>query len=49
MLIHGIVVCRNDWGMLALSISNVLANHADVVHVLNHGSSDYTAHGLKIL
>ena len=49
MLIHGIVVSRNDWGILALSIANVLNNHADIVHVLNHGSSDQTAHGLKIL
>ena len=49
MLIHGIVLTRNDWGMLALSITNVLHNHADIVHVLNHGSSDQTAHGLKIL
>lgn len=49
MLIHGIVVCRNEWGVLALSITNVLINHADVVHVLDHGSSDQTAHGLKIL
>lgn len=49
MLIHGIVVSRNDWGVLALSITNVLLNHADVVHVLNHGSSDQTAHGLQIL
>jgi hypothetical protein len=35
--------------MLALSITNVLHNHADIVHVLNHGSSDQTAHGLKVL
>lgn len=49
MLIHGIVVCRNEWGVLALSITNVLVNHADVVHVLDHGSSDQTVHGLKIL
>ena len=49
MLIHGIVVSRNDWGILALSIANVLHNHADIVHVLNHGSSDQTAHGLKVL
>jgi len=49
MFIHAIVVSRNDWGTLALSITNVLVNHADVVHVLNHGSSDQTAHGLKVL
>jgi hypothetical protein len=49
MKIHGIVVTRNDWGVLALSITNVLINHADVVHVLNHGSNDQTAEGLRIL
>ena len=49
MLIHGVVVTRNNWGVLALSITNALVNHVDVVHVLNHGSSDQTAHGLNIL
>lgn len=49
MQIHGIIVTRNDWAILALSISNVLIHHADIVHVLNHGSTDQTASGLKIL
>ena len=48
MEIHGVVVTRDDWGVLALSISNAL-NHVDVVHVLNHGSKDQTTHGLEIL
>lgn len=49
MIIHGVVVSKNDWGLLAVSINNALLNHVDVVHVLNHGSSDQTAHGLRIL
>ncbi len=48
MEIHGIVVTRNDWGVLALSVCNAL-KHVDVVHVLNHGSSDQTEQGLEIL
>ncbi len=49
MNIHGVVVCRDDWGTLALSICNALLNHVDVVHVLNHGSIDQTGQGLDVL
>ncbi len=49
MKIHGIVVSRDDWGQLAVSISHALFNHVDVVHVLDHGSVDQTADGLQIL
>jgi hypothetical protein len=48
MNVHGVVITKNDWGILALSICNAF-NHVDVIHVLNHGSSDQTAHGLEIL
>ena len=48
MQIHGIVVTRNDWGHLTMAIANAL-HHVDVVHVLNHGSTDQTAAGLKVL
>lgn len=49
MKIHGIVVCRDDWGTLAMSVCHALVNHVDVVHVLDHGSVDQTAAGLEIL
>lgn len=47
MQIHGVVITRNEWGILALSICNAF-NHVDVIHVLNHGSNDQTSHGLEI-
>lgn len=49
MKIHGLVISKNDWGNLATSICHTLSNHVDVLHVLDHGSSDRTASGLKIL
>lgn len=49
MKIHGLVISKNDWGNLAASICHALSNHVDVVHVLDHGSSDRTASGLTIL
>ncbi len=49
MNIHGIVVCRDDWGPLAVSICHALTHHVDIVHVVDHGSIDQTASGLKIL
>jgi hypothetical protein len=49
MRVHGIVISKNDWGNLATAISHVLANHADKVYVLDHGSDDKTANGLQIL
>jgi len=48
MEIHGIVLTRNDWGLLAVAISNAFL-HVEVIHVINHGSDDQTAHGLEIL
>ncbi len=49
MQIHGVVVTRNDWGMLPVSIAHALTHHVDVVHVLNHASDDQTASGLAVL
>ncbi len=49
MKIHGIVISRDDWGQLAVSISHALLHHVDVVHVLDHGSVDQTASGLQLL
>jgi hypothetical protein len=48
MQIHGVLLTRNDWGLVAVSIANAL-NHVDIVHVLNHGSTDLTAKGLVVL
>jgi hypothetical protein len=48
MKIHGIVLTRNDWGVLTVAIGHAF-NHVDVIHVLNHGSDDQTAHGLAVL
>lgn len=49
MTIHGVIVCRDDWGPLALSICHALIYHVDVIHVVDHGSVDQTANGLRIL
>jgi hypothetical protein len=48
MNIHAVVISRNDWGPLTVAISHAL-QHVDVVHALNHGSDDQTAHGLTYL
>jgi hypothetical protein len=49
MNVHGVVSSKNDWGNLAVAISYVIDNHADIVHVLDHGSKDRTADGLRVL
>ena len=46
MNIHGVVISKNDWGNLATTICHTISNHVDVVHVLDHGSSDRTSNGL---
>ena len=48
MNIHGIVLTRNDWGPLTVAICHAF-NHVDIIHALNHGSDDQTAHGLAVL
>ena len=47
--IHGIIQCRDEWGMAAAAIAHALIAHVDVVHVLDHASTDETAEGLKLL
>jgi hypothetical protein len=47
--ISGIVVSKNDWGILGVSISYALLNHVDNVYVVNHFSEDETLAGLKHL
>jgi len=49
-MIIGIVVSKNDWGLLAMSVSHALINrHVDKVYVANHCSSDLTHPGLLFL
>lgn len=47
--IAGIVQCKNEWGLIAVSVSHALAHHVDEVYVLNDASNDQTASGLKHL
>ncbi|MBP1628876.1 MAG: hypothetical protein H6Q00_3351 [Holophagaceae bacterium] len=47
--IAGVIQCKNDWGLIALSIGFALPHHVDGVFVLNDGSNDETHLGLKHL
>jgi len=47
--IAGVVVSRDDWGLLAVSVTHALLNHVDEVFILDHGSTDQTVHGLRHL
>lgn len=47
--ITGVVVSRDDWGLLAVSITHALMNHVDEVLVLDHRSTDETSNGLRYL
>ena len=47
--IVGIVQCKNEWGLLAVSISHALVNYASEVYVLDHASDDQSASGLSCL
>lgn len=49
MNIHGIMLTRNDWGILPVSVGHALENHVKILHVLDHGSTDQTPVGLKVL
>ncbi|ABK42922.1 conserved hypothetical protein [Magnetococcus marinus MC-1] len=42
----GLVQCKNEWGLIALSITHALRNHVDEVFVLNDSSSDESYQGL---
>jgi hypothetical protein len=41
----GVVQCKNEWGLIAMSVSYALLNHVDSVWVLDDGSSDESAAG----
>jgi len=49
MKITGIVFAKNEWGLIAVSISHALLNHVDEVYVVDHNSTDQTHNGLKHL
>ena len=49
MKIHGVVVARNEWPLLGLSISHALFYHVDKVFVIDHSSTDDTRNGLAEL
>ncbi|UWX57852.1 glycosyltransferase family 2 protein [Chlorobaculum sp. MV4-Y] len=49
MKIVGIVFAKNEWGLIAVSISHALINHVDEVYVVNHASTDQTFNGLNHL
>jgi hypothetical protein len=46
MKIHGVVIARNEWPLLGLSISHALFYHVDKVFVIDHSSTDDTRNGL---
>jgi len=45
----GVVQCKNEWGLIAMSVSHALLNHVDAVWVLDDGSSDQSAAGYELL
>lgn len=45
----GVIQVRDEWPLLAVSISHALMNHVDEVYVLNHGSKDGSLQGLERL
>lgn len=49
MKIHGVVIARNEWPLLGLSISHALFYHVDKVFVIDHSSTDDTSNGLAEL
>jgi hypothetical protein len=47
--IHGVVMARDEWPLLELSITHALLHNVDRVWVIDHGSVDGTAEGLRRL
>ena len=47
--IHGVVMARDEWPLLELSITHALLHHVDRVWVIDHASADGTAEGLRRL
>jgi glycosyltransferase involved in cell wall biosynthesis len=49
MKITGFMTIKNEWPLVAVSISHALINHVDRMYVVDNGSTDGTWEGLKIL
>lgn len=49
MRVIGVVQCKNEWGLIAMSVSHALLHHVDAVWVLDDGSSDQSAAGYELL
>ncbi|WP_005037431.1 glycosyltransferase family 2 protein [Holophaga foetida] len=47
--VTGVIQCKNEWGILALSITHALIHHVDEVYVLNDSSTDESFQGLQRL
>lgn len=47
--IIGLLKVKNEWPLLAVTLTHALRNHVDAVYVLDHGSTDGTAAGLAAL
>jgi hypothetical protein len=47
--VFGLIQAKNEWPLLALSISHALMHHVDKVYVLNHASADRSSEGLQHL
>jgi len=47
--VFGLILAKNEWPLLALSISHALMHHVDEVYVLTHASADRSSEGLQHL
>lgn len=47
--IIGIIQCKNEWALGAVSITHALQHHVDEVYVVDHASTDRSARGLAHL
>lgn len=47
--VFGLIQAKDEWPLLALSISHALMHHVDEVYVLNHASEDRSSEGLQHL
>ena len=45
----GLIQARNEWPLLAISISHALLNHVDVVYLLKHNCTDGSDEGINRL
>lgn len=45
----GVLIARNEWPLLGISITHALVNHVDEIIVVDHASTDETQDGLAAL